>query len=195
MRSLDGFTLELVPHCASVSPEGWDGDHLIRPLTELGHQQANVLAAAVGTDVDAIYSSPALRCLQTAQPLATAARQPIGELPELIDTGHFAEPRAWTQDIYRHLDIGQAIGGGWAAGHGLRALLTMGSRHPGSRVVAASHGDIIPAFLAMLCAAYETPLPRVAARGGWYTIRFGSDSCAIAMNGPEHPRANSNVGT
>lgn len=87
MRSLDEFTLELVPHCASVSPDGWDGDHLIHPLTELGHQQAETLVAAVGPNVDAIYSSPALRCLQTVQPLATAAGLPVRVVPELLDTG------------------------------------------------------------------------------------------------------------
>jgi 8-oxo-dGTP diphosphatase len=180
---LDGLTLELAPHCASVPPDGWDGDHLIRPLTELGHQQAHALVAALGTDVDTIYSSPALRCLQTVQPLASAAGLPIGELPELLDTAQFVEPREWTQGHYAH--IAQAVGGGWAAGHGLRALMTIGLRQPGCRVVAASHGDIIPAFLAMLCAAYDSPLPRVAARGGWYTIHFYSGSCAITMNGPE----------
>jgi 8-oxo-dGTP diphosphatase len=187
MSELDGLRLELVPHCASVSPAGWDGDHLVRPLTELGHQQAKSLAAALGTNVDAIYSSPALRCLQTVQPLASAAGLPIGKLPELLDTNQFAEPSEWTQGKYQH--IAQAVGGGWSAGHGLRALMTMGGRHPGCRVVAASHGDIIPAFLAMLCAAYDDcPLPRVAARGGWYTIRFDSGSASITMNGPDSRR-------
>lgn len=186
MSELDGFRLELVPHCASVSPDGWDGDHLVRPLTEVGHQQAKALVAALGTNVDAICSSPALRCLQTVQPLASAAGLPVRELPELLDTDQFAEPREWAQRKYAH--VGQAVGGAWAAGHGLRALRTMSLRHPGGRVVAASHGDIVPAFLAMLCAAYDSPLPSVAARGGWYTLRFESGSCAITQNGPGHAR-------
>ncbi len=184
--SLNGFTLELVPHCASVSPDGWTGDHLIRPLTELGHQQAQSLVPALGTDVDAIYSSPALRCLQTIQPLASATGLPVVKLAELIDTVEFAEPRQWTEGKYKQ--IAEAVGGGWAAGHALRALMTMARQHPGGRTVAASHGDIIPAFLAMLCAAHETPLPKVAARGGWYTLNFGPDSCVITQNGPEYLR-------
>jgi 8-oxo-dGTP diphosphatase len=188
MSELDGFRLELVPHCASVSPDGWDGDHLVRPLTDLGHQQAKALAVALGANVDGIYSSPALRCLQTVQPLASAAGLPISELPELLDTEQFAEPREWTQGKFRDTGMAQAVGGGWAAGRGLRALRTMSLRHPGCRVVAASHGDIVPAFLAMLCAAHGSPLPSVAARGGWYTIRFESGSAAITQNGPEHGR-------
>ena len=140
---------------------------------------------ALGTDVDAIYSSPALRCLQTVQPLANATGLPVVELAELIDTVQFSDPREWTQGHYRH--IAEAVGGGWAAGHGLRALATMRRRHPRGRVVAASHGDIIPAFLAMICAAHETPLPKVAARGGWYTVRLDQESCVITQNGPEHP--------
>jgi broad specificity phosphatase PhoE len=186
LTALDGFTLELVPHCASVSPDGWVGDHLIRPLTELGHRQAQSLVTALGTDVDAIYSSPALRCLQTVQPLANVTGLPVAGLAELLDTEQFAEPREWTEGKYKH--IGEAVGGGWAAGRGLRALLAMVRQHPDGRVVAASHGDIIPAFVAMLCAAHAVPLPRVAARGGWYTIRFESGSAAITMNGPEFGR-------
>lgn len=185
MSFFDGLTLELVPHSASVSPERWTGDHAIRPLSEAGHQQAKELVETMGTDVDAIYSSPALRCLQTVQPLARAAGLPIVELVELLDTKEFAEPHEWTQGIFK--PVREAIGGGWAAGHGLRALVTMAESHPGGRVVAASHGDIIPTFFAMLCAVNDVPLPKVPQRGGWYTVRFAEGSFTITMNGTPHP--------
>src|SRR5215469_6181097 len=170
MGLLDSFVLELVPHCASVPPDGWNGDHLIRPLTDVGMRQAESLAAALGTDVGAIYSSPALRCRQTVKPLADATALPVFELAELLDTRQFAEPVEWTERTF--LPIAQPVGGAWTAGLGLRALMTIAGQHPGSRVVAASHGDIIPVFVAMLCAWRGVPLPAVADRGGWYTIRF-----------------------
>lgn len=183
MSFFDGFSLDLIPHCASVRPEAWTGDHDIRPLSELGHQQARALAGALGTGMDAIYSSPALRCVQTVQPLAQAAGLPIVELAELLETRGFAEPHQWTQGIYR--PIAAAIGGGWAAGHGLRALVTMARHHPGGRVVASSHGDIIPAFFAMLCAVSDVPLPSWPGRGGWYTVRFDGASFTVTTNGTE----------
>jgi 8-oxo-dGTP diphosphatase len=184
MSFFDGFILELVPHCASVSPEGWTGDHNVRPLSEAGHRQAEALVGTLGTGVDAIYASPALRCLQTVRPLARAAGLSIVELVELLDTQRFAEPREWTQGIFK--PVAEAVGGGWAAGRGLRALVTMAGRHPGGRVVASSHGDVIPAFFAMLCAASDVPLPAVPDRGGWYTVRFGAGSFTVTSNGTEY---------
>lgn len=182
MSLLDGFVLELVPHCASVPPDGWTADHAVRPLSDLGHQQAEAMVPALGTDMEAIYSSPALRCRQTVQPLADAVGLPIVELAELLDTRQWAEPREWTQGPYRNM--AQAVAGSWTAGHGLRALMTMVGEHPAGRVVAASHGDIIPAFLAMFCAWQDTPLPPVAGHGGWHTIRFTADSLTVTTTAP-----------
>ena len=183
MSFFDGFVLELVPHCASVRPEGWADDHDVRPLSELGHQQAKALVEALGTDVEAIYSSPALRCLQTVEPLAEATGLPIVELVELRDARGFVEPRQWTHGIFE--PVADAVGGGWAGGRGLRALMTMARRHPRGRVVACSHGDIIPVFLAMLCGANDVPLPTVPGRGGWYSVRFDAGSFTVTMNGAE----------
>lgn len=176
-----GLTLELVPHCASVRPQDWTGDHGTRPLAEAGHRQAEALVGTMGRDIDAIYSSPALRCVQTVRPLSAAAGVPVVELVELLEAPRLVGPRQWTHGTLR--PFAEALGGGWAAGHALRALATMARHHPRGRVVAASHGDIVHDFLAMLCAAYAAPLPTVPNRGGWYTIRFGTDSMAVTMNG------------
>lgn len=179
---MNGFTLELVPHCASISREGWVGDHDSRPLSPDGHRQAGALVEALGGSVDAIYSSPALRCAQTVEPLARATGLSIVELPELRETEGFAGPAVWTGVIYA--DIAQAIGGAWAAGRGLSAVTRMSQA--GGRVVACSHGDLIPAMIAMFCAAYDTPLPRVPDRGGWYTVQFDGSRFAVTTKGPEY---------
>jgi 8-oxo-dGTP diphosphatase len=63
------LTLELVPHCMSVARDGWAGSHDVRPLTEAGMRQAEALVAAIGADVDGIYSSPTARCRQTVGPV------------------------------------------------------------------------------------------------------------------------------
>ena len=167
---LDGMTIELIPHCESTSPHGWTGDHDLRPLTETGTAQARALVPALGTNIEAVYSSPALRCMQTVQPLADVLTQPVREVPELLETRGFTGPREWTEGPFQ--PIAASLGGAWAAGKALNALMAIARAHPGKRVVACSHGDVIPALLAMLCAAYDAALPPIAGRGGWHTLLF-----------------------
>ena len=62
------LTVELIPHCTSVVRDGWIGSHDVRPLAELGTRQAQALVAAIGDNVDGVYSSPTARCRQTVGP-------------------------------------------------------------------------------------------------------------------------------
>ncbi|QFY09370.1 hypothetical protein GBF35_24410 [Nonomuraea phyllanthi] len=173
-------TLELVPHCSSVSRTGWVGDHDIRPLSDQGHQQADALVAALGTDVDAIFSSPALRCRQTVEPLARAANRPIETLEELAEGDGFRKPEAWTEGPLA--PMAGPVAGAWAAGRMLRALTIMVDRGAGGRVVASSHGDVIPVLLATLSGISSTPLPRLVPRGGWFRIRLVQGTVAITAH-------------
>jgi broad specificity phosphatase PhoE len=66
------LTVELIPHCTSVTRDGWTGSHGVRPLAALGLRQAEALVPVTGAGVDGIYSSPAVRCRQTVGPLAVA---------------------------------------------------------------------------------------------------------------------------
>src|SRR5947209_16492395 len=93
------LTVELVPHCTSVARDGWIGSHDARPLEEAGLRQAGALAAAIGTDIDGIYSSPTARCRQTVGPLAAAAGLPVHDLAELYEAGDFDEPAAGTPQV------------------------------------------------------------------------------------------------
>jgi 8-oxo-dGTP diphosphatase len=174
--------VELVPHCTSVPRDGWTGSHDVRPLAELGHRQAAALVSAIGTDIGGIYSSPATRCRQTVEPLAAAAGLPVRDLPDLYEAGDFGEPAAGTE-VMPDVMV-PAIGGAWAAGRMLRAVLVMAGAHPGGRVVAASHGDVIPVMLAALSSFYGVPRPRHVGRGGWYSVLFGPDDLAVTAHDP-----------
>ena len=60
----------LLRHAWAGSRDGWAGDDRERPLDDRGEQQANDLVAALaGLTIDAIYTSPFLRCVQTVSPL------------------------------------------------------------------------------------------------------------------------------
>src|ERR1700677_2977281 len=93
------LTLELIPHCTSVTRDGWTTSHDVRPLAELGMRQAAALVAAIGTGIDGIYSSPTARCRQTVAPLAAATGLPVHDLAELYEADDFGEPAAGTQSI------------------------------------------------------------------------------------------------
>ena len=140
------LSLELVPHCTSVTRDGWTSDHDLRPLAELGRRQAAALVAAIGTEVDGIFSSPTVRCRQTVEPLAAALGLPVQDLAGLYEAADFGEPAAGTEGL-SDLMV-RAIGGAWAAGRMLGAVAVMMDACPGGRTVAASHGDVIPVLLA-----------------------------------------------
>jgi len=66
--------------------------NLEAPLSSLGRRQSAALADRFsGTAVSAIYSSPYLRCIETAMPLATALNAPIHLLPELCEFHYFSD--------------------------------------------------------------------------------------------------------
>lgn len=112
-------------------------------------------------------------------------RLPIAELPELIDTGQFAEPREWTQGYYGDIGIGQAIGGGWAAGHGPRALMTMSLRHRAAGSSPRRTATSSPALPGGALRRVRLPASQDRHARRLVRHRFESGSIAITINGPE----------
>ena len=65
--------LFLVRHADAGSRKAWTGDDCTRPLSPLGLQQASGIRTAFSAEpVTRIFSSPAVRCIQTIEPLADA---------------------------------------------------------------------------------------------------------------------------
>jgi broad specificity phosphatase PhoE len=75
--------LYLVRHGQSAgNAEGRFGGHGPTPLSELGHQQAELTAKTLAREkIDAIYTSDLLRAVQTAEPLARLLDLPIVKTP------------------------------------------------------------------------------------------------------------------
>ncbi len=79
-----------IRHAESLTNIGQDTS-LNSDLSELGHKQAEVVGRRfAGVHVDAIYASPFLRCLSTAQSLADSLDLPILLRPELCEYHHLA---------------------------------------------------------------------------------------------------------
>jgi 8-oxo-dGTP diphosphatase len=173
------MVLDVLPHCSSTPRSDWQGRDDERPLSDKGIQEAVVLATEAAQGVQAVYTSPSLRCRQSVMPLAAAAGVPITVDERLREAYGFAEPSAWVDGVFA--PIGQALGGAWAAGRGVAALEEIVARHRGGHAVLCSHADLIPVVLVHLASAHGCPLPRIVDRGGWFRLRF--DSGRLAMTG------------
>lgn len=132
--------------------QGWAD----RPLTSRGRDQAHELAERLqDTELDAVYSSDLRRARETAEIVARAKGLTVVTTPNLreVDVGSWsgltrADAEARFPEAYAHWLAG---GEGWDDGESyeemservLRAVMDIGQRHPGQRVLAVAHGGSI----------------------------------------------------
>jgi len=151
--------IELLPHLDAGGR--WTSDNDMRPLSTLGERQARAVAEALAVaPVDGLFSSPALRCYMSLSPLADMLGIEIEELPELAESD-------------------ESEGFASMAERGIGAIYAIRSMFDEGRVVACSHGDIIPAIIEVLAEASGLEAPAMERRGQWYTIRFDDEVTSI----------------
>ena len=180
-----------VRHAESLANAG-QTDSLNSALSALGERQVEALRRRFSvTPLAAIYSSPFLRCLQTALPIARAVDLPIFLRPELSEHHHLepgaradSELEAVREIVRRHpgvvpcSDYGGAYG--WppvdessgeviARMRAFAAFLKNRWRGPEDSVLLFSHGSPI----ARLIEAWLTDQP-----GPWF--RFTIDNGAVS---------------
>jgi 8-oxo-dGTP diphosphatase len=81
-------TLLLIRHAEAGDPGSWSDEDHLRPLSEIGHDQAARLAVLWRAQpLKRIFSSPHTRCIQTMEPLAGALGVEI-EATEDLAEGH-----------------------------------------------------------------------------------------------------------
>ncbi len=149
------LVIELVPHVDAGDRSVWRGDQDERPLSNFGKKQAEALRdALLDQPVDRLFASPALRCRMTLDPIAEATGLAIETIAAL------AEERP-----------GEAHGAMTARGES--ALREIALRQPEGRVVACSHGDLIPEVGQAIARSLGVDLPLLAHRGQRYRITFG----------------------
>jgi 8-oxo-dGTP diphosphatase len=111
-------TLFLVRHGAAGERSTWEGDDEARPLTNKGLQQAAGLVTLLkDREIEAILTSPYLRCMQTVEPLAETLGLKVVSHPALAEGQGGKE----TRDLIRQL--------------------------AGTNAVLCSHGDVIPSAI------------------------------------------------
>ncbi|MGI8873964.1 MAG: phosphoglycerate mutase family protein [Egibacteraceae bacterium] len=174
-------TVELVRHASAAARAEWtDRPDVERPLDAAGRAQARAIAEqlARGAPIAALHASPAVRCAQTIEPLAEATVLEVAAAEGLAE--------AATLPV---LDGGDPwVAAAWLAGRTLRLLDELVAVHAGQRVVACSHGDVIPAVMAALVGRDGLDLADVRCRkGGRFTLTFDGDRCvdAVVSGAPE----------
>ena len=163
--------LYLVRHGQSVANVTWEFSYkrVDPPLTELGVQQARLTAEHLRSiQVDALYASPMLRALQTAEIFAAALGLGFTVIEELreVNVGELEDaaptPEAWAihtrvQDDWASGRLDSAFPGGedyhGLAGRAIKAVAQIVTERPGQASVVVAHGGICTAAVDALCPA------------------------------------------
>ncbi|MEX1255643.1 MAG: histidine phosphatase family protein [Dehalococcoidia bacterium] len=177
-RSSGSLIIDLVPHMDAGDRDAWPGDQDTRPLTEFGERQARAQCDALAAEpLDALYAGPALRCRQTLQPLAERLGLEITVLPEIGEVAAWRAPAGWEAEGNR-----RANAAAHGAGSALAGVTRMRALHPEGRVVACSHGHVIPALVSFLIAAHGLAgVPELGRRGQWYRLGFEGERIEIEL--------------
>jgi 2,3-bisphosphoglycerate-dependent phosphoglycerate mutase len=168
----------LIRHAAPVLPTP-GSDEYTRPLTEIGLQQASSLAEDLrDLEIDAVYSSPYLRAIQTVRPLAAARGLRVEPVEDLREHRLSVEPiDHWRETLERAwVDFDFTSSGGdpmrvtqarvWAA---LEATV---ARHARGTIAIGGHGTAFSLVLHRIDprvdAAFHLAMPMPAV----YTLEF-----------------------
>jgi 8-oxo-dGTP diphosphatase len=174
------LTIELFRHMDAGDRAQWRDDQNLRPLNDLGRRQAERLAEALGEQpLDGLYSSPALRCVQSLEPLGRRFRLAIETHEGLSEANGYPSPVGLEQHRPQ-----AAYGGAFVAGRALSALDTVVSAHPRGRVAVCTHGDTMPALLALLAGRYRLGSQHepVGLYGYWHTLSFRAGSLTVEFH-------------
>ena len=86
------MTLYIVRHAKAGKRSEWDGPDTLRPLSDKGWEQAQAIAKKlIELKPIALISSPAVRCVQTLEPLSEAMKIKIVADERLFEDGDVAK--------------------------------------------------------------------------------------------------------
>jgi len=85
-------TLYIVRHAKAGKRSEWDGPDTLRPLSDKGWEQAHAIAKTlIDLKPTALISSPAVRCMQTLEPLSEATKIKVVSDQRLFEDGDVAK--------------------------------------------------------------------------------------------------------
>jgi len=176
-------TLDIFIHMDAVDRKEWQGAADDRPLTDAGKRQAERIAKELGAaPVQGIFSSPALRCRQSLEPISKACNLPITVLPGFKDTLGYKAPAGWENP---DRPGGDPLGGAQSAGSAFAALRDIQTQVGDGHAVLCSYGDIVPALLALLSGIYGIDMPaRNNKKGAVFTVQLDGETVRMSSREP-----------
>ena len=82
------MTLYIVRHAKAGKRSEWDGPDTLRPLSDKGWEQSQAIAEKlIDLKPSSLISSPAVRCMQTLEPLSKATKIKIVTVQRLFEDG------------------------------------------------------------------------------------------------------------
>ena len=149
--------LILVRHALPIRRENSDGP-ADPELSEAGHAQAAHFAAYMHLEhIDALYSSPLRRAVQTAEPLAELKSMDIGLVPGVAEFDQHSNEYIPVEELKAANDPRwrEMMDGGWSSEEDqaefhervISSLERIINDHPGGRVVVTCHGGVINEYL------------------------------------------------
>ncbi|MBV8087278.1 MAG: histidine phosphatase family protein [Chloroflexi bacterium] len=176
--------LDIVIHMDAVDRRQWQGAPDDRPLTVLGKRQSALIAeqlTAAGP-IGGLFSSPALRCRESLEPLTAKTGLPVVVLPGFRDTLGYKAPDGWANPE-RPAD---PLGGALSAGSAYGALQEVRERVRDGRAVLCSYGDIVPALLAFLAGFGGAAMPaRNMDKGAVYSVNLDGSVVRLTLQPPQ----------
>jgi 2,3-bisphosphoglycerate-dependent phosphoglycerate mutase len=168
------LTVLLVRHAEPVLPGTPGFDEFSRPLTESGARDALLLANGFqNVELDAVYSSPMLRALQTVQGFAVARGLEVISMHEFVEHVLAPEPIPNWREVFEQAwqDFDFALPGAQTMREtqtrGFIALEKLAQTHSSGTIVIGGHGTIFSLILNKIeprvdCAFHlSMPMPAV----------------------------------
>lgn len=174
-RVLDAFeqlptelvTVLLVRHAKAGKRSDWDGDDVLRPLTEAGQQQRDALHSLLPLfGPTRVHSAPRLRCEQTVAPIAADLGVDIEPEPLFSEEGFVTDPAAAVERMLRV-----------AAGNGPALVCSQGGAIPDLVARLADSG-------ALSGRPGLRPGEVASRKGSVWILSFRRDSATSNGNGP-----------
>ncbi len=152
-------TVLLVRHGRAGSSHNWPGDDALRPLDDVGQQQAVALAELLPVYLPIrVLAADRVRCVDSVRPLAQHLDLPVEVAAEFSEAAHAEEPG-------RVADRLRDLAGG------------------GAPIVVCSQGGVIPDSVILLAERDRVTLPALAARkGSVWALHFAADQRLVAAD-------------
>ena len=175
-----------------------------RPLTDIGHSQAEALGAFLGREpLHAVYSSPTLRTRRTAEAVVKPHGLTVSTLDDLRDFEvYLPEGKTWeeftnedgfkerAQSFHRERrwDVhAPFIEQSDRLRHRIRNVVDQAvGRHPGQRIALVTHGPTINAYVASLTPSSRDVIVRISLTGVTLVLAKDDQRALHAVNSRAH---------